>query len=89
MTTGYVVTIQAFTVADPVIDFGMNFAGSPIDPNVSLMISTPYTGAISATPYTLGGVRKHRDYQLRSPDGFGWEWKRLSERLNRGTTFRR
>src|SRR5260370_1201226 len=54
-TTGYVVTIKAFTVADPVIDFGMNFAGSPLDPNVSLMISTPYTGGIGPTPYTLGG----------------------------------
>jgi|SRR5579872_2061710 len=43
-TTGYTVSVHAFTMADPVIDFGMNFDGSPSDPNVSLMISTPYTG---------------------------------------------
>jgi hypothetical protein len=47
ITTGYVVIINAFTMADPVIDFGMNFS-SQLDPNITLMISTPYIGG----PYT-------------------------------------
>jgi hypothetical protein len=51
-TTGYVVTIKAFTAADPVIDFGMNFEGSPSDPNVSLTISTPYIGGPFASLFT-------------------------------------
>ena len=51
-TTGYTVTIRAFTMADPVIDFGMNFAGS-LDPNVSLKISVPYTEATSAPPFIM------------------------------------
>lgn len=43
-TTGYVVTINGFTMSDPVIDFGMDFSGSSSDPAITLMISTPFTG---------------------------------------------
>jgi hypothetical protein len=46
-TTGYVVTVNATTQSDPVIDFGMNFVGDGSDPLVVLKISTPYT----AGPY--------------------------------------
>jgi hypothetical protein len=43
-TTGYIVSVNATTQSDPVIDFGMNFTGDGADPLVALKISTPYVG---------------------------------------------
>jgi hypothetical protein len=53
LTTGYTVTVTAFTQPDPVIDFGMNFSSSG-DPVVTLMISTPYTGGPFTSIYSTG-----------------------------------
>jgi hypothetical protein len=52
-TTGYQVTVSAFTMSDPVIDFGMNFADTS-DPTVTLMISTPYSGGPFTSLVTTG-----------------------------------
>jgi hypothetical protein len=43
-TTGYTITVNAFTMPDPVIDFDLGLTGTDSDPAVTLTMSTPFSG---------------------------------------------